>query len=635
MNYLSAEDLSKRLGDRILFENIRFGLEKGDKTALVARNGSGKSTLFRILSGQDQPDTGKSVMRKDISVGFLHQDPVFEEHKTVLENVLHGDHAGTKVLREYEYWNEQCLLHPENDEVHIKLTDLFPQMDALNLWDLESRVAQILGRFRIHDLGQKVNQLSGGQRKRVALCRLLIEDPDLILLDEPTNHLDVEMTEWLEEWLSQPGRTFLLVTHDRYFLDHICTRILEIDNKTLYSYPGNYSRYLEMKAERENSEAQAVEKAANLYRKELEWMRRMPKARTTKSKARIDSFYDLKEKATARDTGEQVELAMNMSRLGNKILEMDHVSKKYGDKIILDDFSYVFKKGERTGITGPNGAGKSTFLNMILGLVQQDSGEISAGETIVFGHYTQEGIHLPEDKRVIEVVQDIAEYIEMADGSKVGAVQWLRRFLFTGDMPYAFVSRLSGGEKRRLALLTVLMRNPNFLILDEPTNDLDLDTLSVLEEFLMSFNGCLLIVSHDRYFMDKLTNHLLVFQGEGKIQSYNGSYTEFREEQKEQEREQKLLEKQERAVKAAAPVVEIKQAAVKSKLSYKETRELEEMEQKVSELENRKKEAEEKLLQPGLIYTELEKITLDVQKINHELEQATERWMELEAKRDS
>ncbi len=630
MNYLSAENLSKRLGNRTLFENLKFGIDKGDKTALIARNGSGKSTLFRIIAGLESSDTGQAVIRKDIRVGILHQEPIFEEDKTALENILSGDSQSAKVLREYEYWHEQMIDHPEQLEAQEKLQDLMPQMETLQLWDLESRITRILDRFRIHDLGRKMRELSGGQRKRVALCRLIIEEPDLILLDEPTNHLDIEMTEWLEEWLSESGRTFLLVTHDRYFLDHICTRILEIDNQSLYSYPGNYSLYLEKKAEREYSEQLSVEKASNLYRKELEWMRKMPKARTTKSKARKDAFEVLKEKSKPIDDAGKVELGMKMSRLGNKILEMEHVKKKYGEKTILDDFSYTFRRGERTGITGPNGAGKSTFLNLILNKVQADSGIISPGETIVFGHFSQEGIQLPEDKRVIEVVEEIAEYIELPDGTQISALQWLRKFLFTGDMPYSYVSRLSGGERRRLALVMILMKRPNFLILDEPTNDLDLDTLSVLEDFLMGFGGCLLIVSHDRYFLDKLTDQLLVFEGNGIVRSWNGTYTAFREEQLQNEKEKKRQEKIEKSL----PVADMPSATLKSKLSYKEVKELETIETRMAQLEVEKSNLESQLHETGADYAALEKLSSNIKKTQEELESLTERWMELEERKN-
>jgi ATP-binding cassette subfamily F protein uup len=628
MNYLSVENLTKSLGNRVLFQDLRFGIEKGDKTALIARNGSGKSTLFRIIAGLEAADTGQAVIRKDIKVGILHQEPIFEEDKTALENILQGDSRVAEVLREYEYWHEQLEDHPEDTVAQTRVNELIPLMDSLQLWDLEGRVTRILSRFRIHDLGKKMKDHSGGQRKRVALCRLILEEPDLILLDEPTNHLDIEMTEWLEEWLSESGRTFLLVTHDRYFLDHICTRIIELDQQSIFTYPGNYSLYLEKKAERMHSEQLSVEKASNLYRKELDWMRRQPKARTTKSKSRIDAFEVLKDKSRPIEDSGQVELGMKMSRLGNKILEMAHVSKHYGEKVILEDFSYTFRRGERTGITGPNGAGKSTFLNLILGLVEADEGNISTGETIVYGHYSQEGIQLPEDKRVIEVVQDIAEYIEMPDGTQTTALQWLRKFLFTGDMPYSPVSKLSGGERRRLALLTVLMKRPNFLILDEPTNDLDLDTLSVLEDFLLGFQGCLLIVSHDRYFLDKLTEQLLVFEGNGKIKPWNGTYSDFREEKKQEEKEKKKAEK----VLVAETVTEPRKTPAKTKLSYKEAKELEMLEHRIQELESLKETAEASLMQAGSDFTLLEETSSRIKAFQDELEKITERWMELEEK---
>jgi len=631
MNYLSVEQVSKHLGGRMLFENLRFGLEKGDKVALIARNGQGKSTLLRIIAGKEKADTGKSVLRKDITVGFLDQDPEFSEHETVLENVLRGNAPGIQVVREYEYWTDKLHADPEHAEALQQINHLIPQMDSLNVWDLETRVQQILGRFKIQDLGQKVKELSGGQRKRVALCRLLIEEPDLILLDEPTNHLDIEMTEWLEEWLSRPGITFLLVTHDRYFLDDICTRILELENKTLYDHVGNYSKYLEAKAEREISEQASIDKASNLYRKELEWMRRMPKARTTKSKARIDSFHDLKQKAFSGTTQDKLELTMKMSRMGGHILEFQKVSHAFGDKIILKDFSYTFRKGERTGIAGPNGVGKTTFLNLILEKLKPDAGMISRGETIRFGYYTQEGIQIAQDKRVLEVVKDVAEFIELADGNQISALQMLNRFLFLDDMPYAFVHKLSGGEKRRLSLLMILMRNPNFLILDEPTNDLDLETLSVLESFLLNFKGCLLIVSHDRYFLDKLTEHLLVFEGEGVITHFTGAYSEFRYMRKEEEKAAKLKE---RAGNKPLELLVQKAVPEKSvKLSYKEQKELENLEAEIKQLENKKELLEQSLAKQTEDFTEIQKLSVEIQTVINLLETCTERWLELEEKR--
>ncbi|MCK7558102.1 ATP-binding cassette domain-containing protein [Chitinophaga sedimenti] len=538
MHYVTVEGLTKSFGEAPLFEDISFHIEEGDKIALVALNGSGKSTLLRILCGKDVPDAGKVWIHKDVTVVMLEQNHGFDLQKTVIENIFDHSHPILNAIREYE------LLTDEDAEPDpIALTDAIAKMDELGAWHFDSKVKQILGKLNIHHLDQKVGSLSGGQQKRVALAKVLIDigfehKHTLLIMDEPTNHLDVSMIEWLENYLDQENVTLLLVTHDRYFLDSVCNEIMELDNRQLYIYKGNYENYLEKKAAREESEKASVEKARNTYRKELEWMRKQPKARTTKSKSRQDAFYEVKERASAKLESQQLELNVKMSRLGGKIIEMKKVYKAYGEKVILKGFDYTFKKGERVGVVGKNGAGKSTFVNIIMGHESADSGKINVGDTIIFGNYSQEGLKIKEDMRVIEFVKNIAENFPLADGTKVSAAQFLQLFLFPPEKQYTYVSRLSGGERRRLHLLSILFRNPNFLILDEPTNDLDLPTLSILEEFLLNYQGCILIVSHDRYFMDKLVDHLFVFEGEGEIRDYPGNYTQYREWQKDQEKQE-------------------------------------------------------------------------------------------------
>jgi ABC transport system ATP-binding/permease protein len=632
MNYLSVEQLTKSLGQRVLFENLQFGLSKGDKAALVASNGKGKTTLLRIIAGKDSPDSGSVVFRKDIRVGYLDQNPEINAEDTVLDYVLKGDLPILKVVRDHIAVRNRLQTHPEDEKALDTLSEVISQMDNLHAWDLETQVIRTLSRFRITDLEQKVGSLSGGQQKRVALCGLMIQDPDLILLDEPTNHLDVEMIGWLEDWLSQGNKTFLVVTHDRYFLNQICTRILELEDKTLYDHPGDYGDYLEGKSARESANQSQADKDQNLFKRELEWARRMPKARTTKSKSRMDAFSELKARVRNTKPSEALMLSMKMQRLGNMILEFDHTFKAYGDKIILKDFSYTFKKGERTGIAGPNGTGKSTFLNLITQQTSEDSGSIKRGETLKIGYYTQNGIQPDDSKRVIEWVQDIAEYVEMEDGSKLTALQLLRRFLFTEDMPYAYIHKLSGGEKRRLALLGLLIQSPNFLILDEPTNDLDLATMSVLEEFLMQFKGVLLIVSHDRYFMSKLTDSLLVFEGNGKITPFNGSYVEFMDIRK-----QEATENQSKPIAKAAepePLPKSAEPTVKGvKLSYKEQRELEALNLRIPELESSKLKLAEALQAAGSDFARVQDISKQIDALQSELDDISLRWLELEEKR--
>src|SRR5215203_490174 len=564
MHYVSAEGLTKSFGIQPLFENISFHISEGDKIALVARNGAGKSTLLKIIASLEFPDEGKVWVNKDVDVAYFEQDPHLIDEATVLDNIFHHSHPVINLIKRYE-----AAVDAENEK---EINNCLALMDELNAWDFEARVKQIFGKLNIHNLQQKAGTLSGGQRKRVALAKTLIDigfehKHVLLIMDEPTNHLDVQMVEWLEHFLNKEKITLLLVTHDRYFLDSVSEEIWEMDISNLYVYKGDYANYLEKKAARDESESASIDKAKNAYRKELEWMRKQPKARTTKSKSRIDAFYEVEEKAKQQVQQQQMELTSKMNRLGGKVAELKKVYKTFGAKKILGGFDYTFKKGERIGIIGKNGTGKSTFLNLILGIEKPDSGKINIGDTVVFGNYAQQGLEIKEDMRVIEYVKNIAEHFPLANGSFLSAGQFLNLFLFPPDQQYTYISRLSGGEKRRLHLLTILFRNPNFLILDEPTNDLDLPTLGVLENFLAEFPGCMLIVSHDRYFMDRLVDHLFVFEGDGNIRDFPGNYSLYREQVKEAP--ETASEKK---------VVPLKTAAAqtpKRKLSYKEQRELE------------------------------------------------------------
>jgi len=629
MNILSVENVSKSYGTKVLFKNISFGLDQGQKIGLLARNGAGKSSLLKILTGNDISDSGNVVMRNGISVAFLGQEPVFDKSNSVLEAALSGLNPSIIAVKEYEFALEQCEKDPTEKNSDL-LTNAIEKIDELNAWDYESKVKQILSKLQITNLLQPVSTLSGGQLKRVALSKVLIDDPDFLILDEPTNHLDVEMIEWLEEYLISKDTTLLLVTHDRYFLDRICDEILELENGQLYRYKGNFSYFMEKKAEREFNEGREVDKAQNLMRKELEWIRKMPKARTTKSKSRIDAFYDLEEKATGKKVQTEMELNVKMSRIGGKIIELKKVYKSFGDIAIVKGFDYTFKTGERIGIVGKNGIGKSTFLNMLMGLEQADSGKINVGETVVFGYYSQKGLELKEDKRVMEVVKDIADVIPLSDGSKVNASQFLQLFKFPPDIQYTYVSKLSGGEKRRLYLLTVLMKNPNFLILDEPTNDLDLLTLGILEDFLSNFKGCLVIVSHDRYFMDKLVDHLFIFEGDGIISDFNGSYNDYRDKMIEQEKEIK------RAIpKKEAPVVVAKAEPItdkKEKLTFKEKFEHDALQKEIPELEEEKRLLEKKLESNITDHQELTNCTKRIGEVIQLIDEKSLRWLELSEK---
>ena len=619
MNYLSAENISKNYGDKILFQDQTFGISQGQKVALVGVNGSGKSSLLRVLAMVDQPDEGSVSLRKGIRMEFLIQEPEFDDQLTVFETLFQSDHPGLAAVREYE----SLLNNPDADS--DKLQAAITKMDEYKAWDFEARIKEILGRLGIQATEQPISELSGGQRKRVALARVLINEPQFLVLDEPTNHLDLDTIEWLEGYLATSKMTLLMVTHDRYFLDRITDEILELDNGQLYRYKGNYAYFLEKKAEREAQADAEIAKAQNLMRKELDWMRRSPKARTTKSKARIDAFYELQGKARNRRPEAKIDLQVKSARMGSKILEMYNVSKAYGDLKLLDKFSYVFKRKERIGIVGPNGAGKTTFLNMITGKEPLDSGEIRTGETIVFGYFTQSGLVFKPGQRVIDVVKEAAEVIKTEQGSRVGAAQFLTHFNFPYKTQNTHVSKISGGEKRRLHLLRVLIQNPNFLILDEPTNDLDLLTLNVLEEFLLKFEGCLVIVSHDRYFMDKLVDHVFVFRGDGQIKDYPGNYSQYREWQDEQDKEAKKAEVA-KLEKAAPTRTREKE---KKKLSYKEKREFEALESEIEELEARKTELTELLNSGSTDYTALTEWGEELEQVKESLDEKEMRWLEL------
>lgn len=635
MNYLSVENLSKSYGEKPLFRNISFGIAQGEKVALVASNGAGKSTLLRILQGKEIADSGTAVFRNDIRVAFLDQDPHFPNGQTVYEALFHSNNPLLQCVRNYELRQEQYNLH-HTPGSETALQEAMMEMDALQAWDYESKIKQILAHLNIHNLEQFASQLSGGQQKRLALARVLIEEPQFLIMDEPTNHLDIDMIEWLEAYFIRNDMTLLLVTHDRYFLDNVCTDIMEMEAGNMYKYKGNYEYFLEKKAEREFNEARELDKAKNLYRRELEWVRKMPRARGTKSKSRIEAFETLQEKVKGKKKGPDLQLNVKMNRIGGKILELKNVGKRYGDKVMLKGFDYTFKKGERIGIVGKNGVGKTTLLNIITGKEQADVGKVNVGDTIVFGYYAQQGIQLKEDMRVIEVVKEIADVIPLADGTKVSASQFLQLFQFTPDMQFTFVSKLSGGEKKRLFLLTVLIKNPNFLILDEPTNDLDLVTLNILEEFLQNFQGCLLMVSHDRYFMDKLVDQLFVFEGDGVVNGFIGNYAEYRMEKAEEDREKiasvaPLSQEKEKVVSSSAgeAAVEKPQAQTRQKLSYKEKYEFEQLEKDIPELENKKAKLSDMLNSGITDHVELMRITGELQTISDELDEKGMRWLEL------
>jgi len=617
VSILATEQVSHSFHDRWLFKDLHFGLQKGDRIALVGINGTGKSTLLAILAERILPTSGKVVKEKGIKIGFLEQDPDFTGLKSINDFIYSADNDQQRLIREYEE------LLSESDIDQNKLEDLTERISSLNAWEYEHNIKTILNRLNIMDFHQDIKSLSGGQRKRLALAKLLIDEPDIYILDEPTNHLDIETIEWLEKLLTTGNKTVLLVTHDRYFLDNICTEIRELDRGNLYNYKGNYSYFLEKKSEREAIDAVMVEKSRNLLRRELEWMRRQPQARGTKSKSRIDTYYELEEKSKAIKGNDSVQLSVKVSRQGSKILELDKVSKRYGAKEIILDFSYTFKKGDRIGLAGKNGTGKSTFLNLITEEEKPDTGAIAVGETTVYGYYKQGGLEVNENDRVLDVVKNVADYIEMANGEVITASQLLTHFLFPPEKQFGFVNKLSGGERKRLQLMRVLMKNPNFLILDEPSNDLDIDTLNVLEDFLDNYKGVLILVSHDRYLLDKLTDQLFIFEGKGKVQIYNGNYADFKLEQDEIQKLEK--EKQKKSIQEQVkPAVKEE----KKKLSYKEQLEYTKLEEEIEKLEQNIKSKTEELNQVT-DHLKLSSLAEEIQSIQKEIDEKSERWLYL------
>ncbi len=621
VSFLQVNSLTKSFGDRILFEDITFGVAQGQKIGLIAKNGSGKTTLLNIIAGKEDYDAGSVVFRNDLRVGYLEQSPSYPADLTVLQACFYSQNETVQLLAEYE----QAIV----DEDTTKVNALLERMDSLKAWDYEQRAKQILGELKIHNFDQKVESLSGGQLKRVALANVLITEPELIILDEPTNHLDLEMTEWLEDYLSRSRISILMVTHDRYFLDRVCSEILEIDHRQIYQYKGNYAYYLEKRQERIEAQNAEVDRANNLLRKELDWMRRQPQARGTKAKYRIDAFYELEKKAKQQRESGQVNLDVKASYIGSKIFEAVDVCKRFDQLKITDHFNYVFARYEKMGIVGNNGTGKSTFIKMLMGEVQPDSGHFDVGETVRFGYYSQDGLQFDEQMKVIDVVQRIAEYIDLGDGRKMGVSQFLNYFLFTPDKQHSFVYKLSGGEKRRLYLCTVLMRNPNFLVLDEPTNDLDIMTLNVLEEYLRGFKGCVIVVSHDRYFMDKVVDHLLVFRGNADIKDFPGNYSRYRAWKEEQDA---ILKQEEATVKPqSAPAPEKRRAENESKrrLTFKERKEFEALDEEIPRLEEEKKLLEEVMSSGTLSADELMAKSNRISQLMEELDEKSMRWLEL------
>lgn len=626
MNHLSVENLSKSYNEKKLFSDITFGISQGQKVALVGHNGSGKSTLLRIITGHEAPDTGQVVFANDLRVAYLHQNPQFREGDTVKEAVFNRDNPLLALVADYEYYMERSATDPAAAK---KLQDLLPDMDTYNAWDYESQVKQILGKLGIHDLEQQVTQLSGGQKKRVAMAKTLIEKPDFLILDEPTNHLDLETIEWLEDFLAKAQMTLLMVTHDRYFLERVTNEILELDGGQLHKYKGNYSYFLEKKAEREQLQATEVEKARNLMRKELDWVRRQPKARGTKAKYRMDAFEGIKDKASQKLGRDQMELDVKTSRVGGKILEIKNISKSFDDKTLFRNFSYTFKKGDRIGVIGKNGMGKSTFLNILTGQLKPDTGEIDAGATTVFGYYSQEEQVFNPEHRVIDIVKEVAEVVETGSGKQLTASQFLNYFQFPPAVQYTPVGKLSGGEKRRLQLLRVLIKSPNFLILDEPTNDLDITTLNILEEYLDNFGGSLMIVSHDRYFMDRLVEHLFVFEGNEEIRNFPGNYTDYRELKEEEKAAAKTSQASQTAKKQEQPAEKTAPKTEKRKLSFKEQREFEQLGKDIANLEARKEKLIAQLNSGSGNHEELTAWAQEVETIKDELDEKEMRWLEL------
>jgi ATP-binding cassette subfamily F protein uup len=616
VSIVSAEQLGHAFNDHWLFKNLTFGIQQGQRIALVGINGAGKSTLLKLLSEKIKPTEGKVVKAKDIRFGYLEQDPKFIADQTISDFIFSMDNRQQQIIREYEE-----LLANENPDLD-EITRLTEELSNLEAWEYEHQIKTILGRLDIHQLDQKIDTLSGGQKKRLSLAKLLIDDPEVYVIDEPTNHLDIDTIEWLESFLTSGGKTILMVTHDRYFLDNVCNEIIELENGNVYTYKGKYAYYLERKAEKEANDSTVLSKNKNLLKKELEWMRRMPQARGTKSKARIDAFYDLENKTKGQYNKESVKLDVKVSRQGNQILEIDHISKKFRGKNIIENFSYVFKKGDKIGLTGKNGTGKSTLLNIITNELSADSGTVKIGETTVYGYYHQSGLSFDESERVIDVIKNIAEYITMSDGKTITASQLLTHFLFPPKKQHGFVSLLSGGEKKRLHLMKVLIKNPNFLILDEPTNDLDIDTLNVLEDFLENYPGVLVLVSHDRYLVDKLTDQLFILEGNGEIRIYNGNYSSYRNEQE-------ILKTQLKEDKPN-PIIQIeKKEIIKTKRSYKDQKEFESLESEISILEAGLQTITEQLNNSNLTHEELISLSKKIEETNKLIEEKSFRWMEL------
>jgi ABC transport system ATP-binding/permease protein len=623
MHYVSAEGLGKSYGIQPLFDNISFHIESGDKIALIAKNGTGKTTLLKILAGRETAEAGKLWISKDINVVFFEQEPQFQEELSILDNIFHHPNPVTTAIKKFEAASE-------TEDTEALMTGI-EEMDHLNAWDFDAKVKQIFSRLNIDHLVQPVKSLSGGQRKRVALARTLVDigfgnRDAFLIMDEPTNHLDIDMVEWLENYLNQQNITLLVVSHDRYFLDNVCNEIWEMDRSNLYTYKGDYENYLEKKAARLESDLASIDKAKNLYRKELEWMRKQPKARTTKSKSRQDAFYVVESKAKQNLDEQNLTLQMKMSRLGGKVAELKKVNKSYGEKIILKGFDYTFKRGDRIGVVGKNGAGKTTFLNMLQGIEPTDSGKVNIGETVVFGNYSQTGLVIKEDVRVIEYVKNIAEHFPLADGSSLSAAQFLNLFLFPPDKQYTYISSLSGGEKRRLFLLSILFRNPNFLILDEPTNDLDLPTLAVLENFLLDFQGCLVMVSHDRYFMDRMVEHLFVFEGNGTIRDFPGNYGLYQQWLKVQSGTESTESKSFQPTTASEPLPPM---SGKPKMTYKEKRELEVLEREISELSKEKEGITRKMHDESIQFDSIQQLSTRFTEISQILQTKEYRWLEL------
>lgn len=619
INYVSVEAIAKAFGEKILFNDLSFGINQEQKIGLIAKNGAGKTSLLDILSGKENPDSGQVIYRKDIKLSFLAQEPDLDGSLTVEQTIFDSENETLIAIAAYE----KALENMDDADAY---QHAFDKMEALQAWDFETEYKQILSQLKLDDLHRKVEKLSGGQKKRLALANMLLHKPDLLIMDEPTNHLDLEMIEWLEAFFAKENLTIFMVTHDRYFLERVCNEIIELENGNLYSYKGNYSYYLDKRESRISAEEAETGKAKQLYKKELDWMRRQPKARTTKSKSRIDDFHEIKDRASKRRQDHEVQLELNMERMGNKVVELHKVSKRFKDRVILDQFDYNFQRGERIGIIGKNGTGKSTFLNILSGKSEADSGKVVIGETIQFGYYTQKGITIKPGQKVIDVIKEFGDYIPLKKGRQISAGQLLERFLFDRKKQYDFVEKLSGGERKRLYLCTILIQNPNFLILDEPTNDLDIVTLNVLESFLMDFPGCLLVVSHDRYFMDKIVDHLFVFRGNGTIEDFPGNYSDFRTYDQSTENSMETPQKEE---KNTSTTTKDNWKTQENALSYEEQKEYNRLEKEIAKLEKEKGKQEQLFLDPDLSGEEINTASVELQKIQDAIDQKTERWFEL------